>query len=295
MPRHWGLRLQEVIGDQGWTIVAVRKSNCESIEVKTEPDEFGAGSKFHEEIQNLLFRRRLADFGPLIEPRLEHFGITSRNEASARLAYDKNAEAAKANAELTLKRDKLRSSIPLLGHIACYLAYPYEYTDPLGVRYAAYLDKMADFHEIQQEIASAAKRERELEIQKKKAEYWFSLGGFEFEVAIEKLFVAHFGEESVVRTKGTGDGGVDIIVTDGHGDKVFIQCKAHKQPVGPHIARDLYGAMQSAGVRKGMLISLGGVTRGVREFIANKEITVFDVNHVVKMHTSALEGSRNDG
>ena len=262
--------------------------------MKNEPDDFGEGSKFHEEIQKIFLRRMLADFGPLIEPRLEHFGITSRNEAIARLAYDKNAEAAKANAELSLKRDKLRSSIPILGHLACYLAYPYEYTDPLGARYAAYLDKMADYHEIQQEIAAAAKREREIEIQKKKAEYWFSLGGFEFEVAIEKLFIAHFGEGSVVRTKGTGDGGVDIVVTDGDGDKVFIQCKAHKQPVGPHVVRDLYGAMQSAGVRKGMLISLGGVTRGASEFIASKEITVFDVNHVVKMHTSASKRLQND-
>jgi len=171
------------------------------------------------------------------------------------------------------------------------LVYPNEKMDPLGVRYANYLEKIDAYNEIIRDV----ERERLHEIRKKEADYWFSLGGFEFEEEVAKLFRVHFGESSVFRTKGTGDGGIDLIITDGADEKVFVQCKAHKKPVGPHVVRDLYGAMQSAGVAKGLLVSLGGVTPGVREFIEGKEISIFDVNSIIKMQKLALERMASKG
>jgi hypothetical protein len=60
-----------------------------------------------------------------------------------------------------------------------------------------------------------------------------------------------------------------------------VECKAHKHAVGPHIIRGLYGAMTSQGVERGILISLGGVTDGVIDFIRNKNIAVVDINDII--------------
>ena len=159
--------------------------------------------------------------------------------------------------------------------------------DPLGIRYANYLAKVDTYNKILEHV----KRKGLLEIRRKEADYWFSLGGFEFEEEVAKLFRARFGESSVVKTKGTGDEGVDLIITTDAGEKVFVQCKAHKHAVGPHVVRDLYGAMQSGGANKGLLISLGGVTRGVKDFINGKEISILDVNSIIEMHKLIRESS----
>ncbi len=249
--------------------------------------EFGPNSKFLRAIHESYMKQLKSDFGPVKEPVPEDFGIDRSHVSAAQAAHAKNQQISIANAEQAAKRKKFNLYVPIIGHVMGVLVYPDKKMDPLGVRYANYLKKVDAYNEILKDM----ERERLIEIRKKEADYWFSLGGFEFEEEVAKLFRAHFGESSVIKTKGTGDGGIDLIITDCAGEKVFVQCKAHKQAVGPHVVRDLYGAMQSAGVTKGLLISLGGVTQGARDFVEGKEISIFDVNSIIKMQKLALESS----
>ena len=133
----------------------------------------------------------------------------------------------------------------------------------------------------EEKVSEIKEKQRLIEIKRKETGYWFSLSGWEFEEEVSRLF-QKAGCSSVVKTKGSGDGGIDLILTDEDGTKTLVQCKAHKKEVGPHVARDLYGAMHSAGISKGIIISLGGVTQGVRDFIKGKDISIIDVNGIIK-------------
>ena len=77
----------------------------------------------------------------------------------------------------------------------------------MGVRYGKYLEKLAAYKEILEDIEN----EKRAELAKKEANYWFSLSGHEFEEEMAKLLRARFGDASVIKTKGSGDGGIDLI------------------------------------------------------------------------------------
>jgi HJR/Mrr/RecB family endonuclease len=47
------------------------------------------------------------------------------------------------------------------------------------------------------------------------------------------------------------------------GKKIVVQCKAHRNPVGPNVVRELYGTMFHAGADAAKLVALGGFTQGV--------------------------------
>jgi hypothetical protein len=149
----------------------------------------------------------------------------------------------------------------------------------------SYRKKLSEYPE--DKILKLREEERLLEIRRRETEYWFSLGGHEFEEEISNLF-KRSGHFSVIKTKGSGDGGIDLILTANDGTKIVVQCKAHKAPIGPSIARDLYGAMHHEQVNRGIIVSLGGVTQGVRDFIEGKNISIIDVDGVIKMHKMLL-------
>ena len=62
------------------------------------------------------------------------------------------------------------------------------------------------------------------------------------------------------------------------GMRIIVQCKAHKKPVGPHVARDLYGTLISSHARRAVLASTSGFTPGVIEFIRGKPIELLSVD-----------------
>jgi len=115
---------------------------------------------------------------------------------------------------------------------------------------------------------------------KKKNDYWFSLSGHEFEYKLANLYKS-LGYKAEV-TKGSGDAGIDIIL-EKDGEKICVQCKAHKKPVGPAIVRELYGSMFSSGFNQGILVCLGGFTSGVYDFVLDKPIKLVDVDDILKM------------
>jgi len=123
--------------------------------------------------------------------------------------------------------------------------------------------------------------ERKDKIERSKREFWFSLNGFEFENQMAKLFRKNGYKADV--TKRTGDGGIDINLYDENGFRTIVQCKAHKKAIGPHEARAIYGLMSSENAPKAILISLGGFTQGVRDFVKEKNIILMDIEDVMEL------------
>ena len=115
---------------------------------------------------------------------------------------------------------------------------------------------------------------------KKQKEYWNSLTGHEFEEALAQMFRKN-GYLATVCAPG-GDGGIDIILNK-ENDITLVQCKAHKNPVGPSVARDFYGTLIHNNATKGLVASLSGFTSGFYEFIKDKPISIITLDDIIKM------------
>jgi restriction system protein len=100
---------------------------------------------------------------------------------------------------------------------------------------------------------------------------------FEQEVA---LFFKSQGYR-VEWTGRSGDGGVDIKVTNQEGKKIVVQCKAHQKPVPPGAVRELFGTLLHEKADEGWLMSRSGFTVGAAKFATGKPIRLLDLNHVI--------------
>jgi HJR/Mrr/RecB family endonuclease len=108
--------------------------------------------------------------------------------------------------------------------------------------------------------------------------FWSSLSGRAFEGELANLY-CRLGFRAQVTSRDT-DKGVDIwLVKDGH--RIPVQCKAHRRPVTPGAVRELYGTMQHFGAAAGILASVSGFTRGVREYAAGKSIELVDLSTII--------------
>lgn len=83
-------------------------------------------------------------------------------------------------------------------------------------------------------------------------DWWLRLDGRTFEVEAGSVFVGR--GYTVRRVGGSGDQGVDLLLTK-DGVTIAVQCKAHRNPVGPAAIRDLYGAMTHHGHRQAWIVS----------------------------------------
>lgn len=71
-------------------------------------------------------------------------------------------------------------------------------------------------------------------------EWWYSLDGYEFEIEVANWYIKQ-GYSATV-TQKSGDGGIDIIVTDNKNMKTYIQCKHYtKNKVDAPTLQQLYG------------------------------------------------------
>ncbi len=110
--------------------------------------------------------------------------------------------------------------------------------------------------------------------------FWDNLDGHQFEHEVASVF-RNKGYNAVV-TKGSGDGGVDIVLNR-NGEKIAVQCKAHSKPVGPAVIRDLYGTMTNGSYNKAILVSKNGFTKGVYEFAEGKPIELMSLDNILAM------------
>jgi restriction system protein len=125
---------------------------------------------------------------------------------------------------------------------------------------------------------AAHKAAQEAELRKRS--YWTVLDGYGFERATAEVLNKHQFHAKV--TPGSGDGGVDIQVTR-NGRRGVVQCKAHTACVGPHVVRDLYGVIHHSRASFGIIVSLGGFTKGAVDFARDKPILFVDLDDLIAM------------
>ena len=110
-------------------------------------------------------------------------------------------------------------------------------------------------------------------------EFWYSLSGIQFEKELAKLFkIAHY---NVTLTKGSGDKGIDIFLNLNN-QNIIVQCKAHKNAVGPAIAREIFGSLIDSKCDKAIIASITGFTKGVYEFCSDKNIELWDLEKILE-------------
>ena len=141
--------------------------------------------------------------------------------------------------------------------------------------------------ERQQQQAERARQAALLAEQRKHQEYWQSLSGIEFEQELAKLFRAR--GYHVQFTPTTGDQGIDLIARK-NGKTTVVQCKAYKHPVGPAVARELYGSMVAYGANDAILACTGGFTKGVEEFVQRRPIKLISVSDLVRVAEATGDG-----
>ena len=110
--------------------------------------------------------------------------------------------------------------------------------------------------------------------------YWMSLSGTDFEREMANVLRA-LGYR-VKSTPSSGDEGVDLILKR-PGKTIVVQCKAHQNPVGPAIARELFGSMIHFKADRAILACTGGFTRGVKEFVRDKPIDLVSVSELARL------------
>jgi len=112
-----------------------------------------------------------------------------------------------------------------------------------------------------------------------KETFWLSLSGRQFEHELANLY-RKLGIKADVTTS-SDDKGVDIWIIR-NGLTVPVQCKAHKRPVGPAVAREFYGSMVHFNVKTGIIASLSGFTKGVFDFTRDKPIELVDLKWILR-------------
>jgi len=108
--------------------------------------------------------------------------------------------------------------------------------------------------------------------------WWQRLSGQRFEQEIGAVFEKR-GYQVYLQGK-SGDGGVDLIISKGS-QRIIVQCKAHKNPIGPHVVRDLYGALTHNKARKAWIVSVSRFTKGSWEFAVNKPIRLITIEDIL--------------
>jgi len=109
-------------------------------------------------------------------------------------------------------------------------------------------------------------------------DFWYSLSGREIEKELNKIFRKQ-GYRTFL-TKASSDKGIDIWLNK-NDKKIIVQCKAHKKPIGPNVARDLYGTLIASKASEAFLISISGFTTGVYNFVKRKRIKLYTLNDII--------------
>ena len=94
-------------------------------------------------------------------------------------------------------------------------------------------------------------------LEKCKRDFWIYLNGYEFEKEVANLY-RQMGYSAQV-TRKSADGGVDIILTKDN-KYIAVQCKHHKNKVGPNDVRALQGVVHNGNYTSGIFVSLNGFT-----------------------------------
>jgi restriction endonuclease Mrr len=140
--------------------------------------------------------------------------------------------------------------------------------------------------------AEARLKEAEECERRRQAAFWQSLSGHRFEHELATLFEQ--AGYSVQRTRGSGDGGIDIVLRLA-GKTIIVQCEQNKHPVAPAVARELYGTLIASKADHGILAVTGGVTPGVHEFFADKPLRIMGLREIISLHQALIGKKATEG
>jgi len=104
-----------------------------------------------------------------------------------------------------------------------------------------------------------------------------SMSGAEFEVFTADLFRA-MGHQAVV-LGGAGDQGVDVIVNR-CGERVAVQCKNHKRPVGNRPVQEVYAGARHHRCVEACVVAPAGYTGGAIALARSTGVSLYDADTV---------------
>jgi restriction system protein len=104
-----------------------------------------------------------------------------------------------------------------------------------------------------------------------------SMSGAQFEVFTADLFRA-MGDQAVV-LGGAGDQGVDVIVNR-RGERVAVQCKNHRRPVGNRPVQEVYAGAQHHRCVEACVVAPAGYTRGAIALARSTGVSLYDADTV---------------
>ncbi|MCM1266020.1 MAG: restriction endonuclease [Candidatus Gastranaerophilales bacterium] len=117
--------------------------------------------------------------------------------------------------------------------------------------------------------------------------WWWTLDGWQFEHEVARVFRLNGFKATV--TKGSGDGGVDIILKkDGY--CAIVQCKHHQYPLSPEPVRALWGIKDDWGADEVIMVASSGLTSASVEFVRNKaNYKVLNLDDIIRLSQCALQ------
>lgn len=117
--------------------------------------------------------------------------------------------------------------------------------------------------------------------------WWWTLDGWQFEHEVARVFRLN-GLKATV-TKGSGDGGVDIILKKDDYCAI-VQCKHHQYPLSPEPVRALWGIKDDWGADEVIMVASSGLTSASAEFVKNKaNYIVLDLDDIIRMSQYRLQ------
>ena len=97
-----------------------------------------------------------------------------------------------------------------------------------------------------------------------------------FEDLIEAYY-RQLGYRIERQRKGGADGGVDMRVTNNHGETFLVQCKRWVTArVGPEVVRELFGVVTAENAAGGIVVTSGSFTIDAYDFAENNGIELID-------------------
>lgn len=107
-------------------------------------------------------------------------------------------------------------------------------------------------------------------------DWWLSKKSYNLEKALSDMFTRRGFETQV--TKGSGDGGIDVIVKNYEGSNLYVQCKGWDKKVGPQTMRELAGVITTLNDKRaqGVVLSINGFSEAATQFGGQSNIWMWD-------------------
>ncbi len=126
------------------------------------------------------------------------------------------------------------------------------------------------------------------------SQFWYSLNGWQFEQEVADVFEKNGYNTEV--TKGSGDGGVDIIMQKNN-LKYIVQCKRYSNhPVTPQELRALWGVKDDFNADIVMMVTTSTITDTGRNFVSNKpNFKVLVLDDIIRLSKNQTSNNINKG